>query len=276
MAIATTTTVTVRQIASTLKRTVPDCWVRSIRRARERFAARRRSCSRRRRSSEVSCSKVGLELGDALSHLHKWVPRRAARTVAKDLAKLTFRSHSADSRRGSTRIPKPFPAFRRGPLKFFEPMRETVVWMEGERAGEPAAEQLDLEEARAGRSQDPDVGEQAPVDVTRFDPDQQPHPPPFDVRCSKAEARGPKHWTGVSGLTVSGVSTPITRTVSTSPPSSRTSSVSPSTARTTTAAQVLGRRLRAGVGAARTPRDAGGRPRRPPAVRGSRVPSSPT
>src|SRR3954447_19881830 len=58
MATTTKITVTVRQTARTLKRTLLCCSVRLIRRARERLAARRRSCSRRRRSSEVSCSKA--------------------------------------------------------------------------------------------------------------------------------------------------------------------------------------------------------------------------
>src|SRR4051812_19638874 len=50
IASTTTTTVAVRQTARTLKRTLPSCSTRLILRARERFAARRRSCSRRRRS----------------------------------------------------------------------------------------------------------------------------------------------------------------------------------------------------------------------------------
>lgn len=36
MAMVTTTTVTVRQTASTLKRTLPCCWLRVTRRVRER------------------------------------------------------------------------------------------------------------------------------------------------------------------------------------------------------------------------------------------------
>src|SRR4051812_8932615 len=50
IASTTTTTVAVRQTARTLKRTLPSCSTRLILRARERLAARRRSCSRRRRS----------------------------------------------------------------------------------------------------------------------------------------------------------------------------------------------------------------------------------
>jgi hypothetical protein len=48
----------------------------------------------------------------------------------------------------------------------------------------------------------------------------------------KLEARGPKHSTGASGLTVSGVSIPISRTSSISAPI-RASTVSPSTTRVT-------------------------------------------
>ena len=44
--------------ASSSCRTLPCCSLRVMRRSRERFAARRRSCSRRRRSNVVSCSKA--------------------------------------------------------------------------------------------------------------------------------------------------------------------------------------------------------------------------
>src|ERR1700744_92660 len=103
-------------------------------------------------------------------------------TVAKDLAKLTLRSQIELLRGSSTGIPKPFPGPRGFLLEFFEPMRETIVWMERERAGEAAAQQLGLPEPRPlrSRAEDPDVGEQPPVVIARFDPDQQPHPVPFD------------------------------------------------------------------------------------------------
>ena len=74
----------------------------------------------------------------------------------------------------------------------------------------PAPDEHRVDQAAA----EADVGEQAAVDVAPLDAEDEPHPSPSSRRWVKAEARGPKHCTGVSGLTVSGVSMPISRTSS--------------------------------------------------------------
>ena len=77
-----------------------------------------------------------------------------------------------------------------------------------------------------------DVGEQAAVDVAALDPEDQPHRLPLEQAVVEARRLRPEALTGASGLTVSGVSTPISRTSSTSSPICA-STVSPSTTRVT-------------------------------------------
>ena len=68
MTTTTTTTVSVRAISRVTKPTVPRFSVDSISRARERAAARWRSCARRLRSTAASCFELDLELVEALAH----------------------------------------------------------------------------------------------------------------------------------------------------------------------------------------------------------------
>jgi len=90
MAIATTTTVTVRQIARTLHRAVV---FGALDPARPRPIGSAAAELLTAPALERGLLLEGrLELRDALLHLHKMEPRRAAGTVAKDLAKLTLRS----------------------------------------------------------------------------------------------------------------------------------------------------------------------------------------
>src|ERR1700710_180285 len=154
MATTTTTTVTVRQTARTLKRTLLSCSVRLILRARDRLAARRRSCSRRRRSNEVSCSKA-FSNWEMLCRIRieKGGPG-AAGTVAKHLAELT-------SRLRLTGAPEPAPEPSRMQLQVLEKRAIAGVWRDRQSPCETPAHEFGIDESVT----DVHVGAQAPVAV---------------------------------------------------------------------------------------------------------------
>ena len=188
----TTTTVAVRQTASTLKRTLPCCSLRVMRRSRERLAARRRSCSRRRRSKLVSCSKATsnwltlcrILIGEAPGG-RSAADARTTGPAAADCSKAAARPcrvrTRADQHLGrSGRAGAPEAASATRPAASSMPLAGVAAKRSFggivKRAGEPAPDQDRVEDPLAlwtfyvwGRVQSPlreiEIGQQPPVDV---------------------------------------------------------------------------------------------------------------
>src|SRR5262249_32117347 len=145
----TTTTVTVRHTARTLKRTLPCCWSRLIRRARERLAARRRSCSRRRRSSEVSCSKA-LSDWEMLCRILLGAAPAGARAPEQRVFQDSHSPHDLGSSRSRIAPAQEAPSGPGGgALKPLKPACKARIRCDREGARKPPPNQLGVEKAAA-------------------------------------------------------------------------------------------------------------------------------